>query len=60
VKSCLHTPEGDRVAHGRFDEVGQSLELREHRLEFGTQLRLDAIYLINNLSRPDTVVTAPD
>lgn len=42
MKGCLHTPEGDRVAHGRFDEVGQSLALLECRLEFGMQFGLDA------------------
>src|SRR5512143_1093389 len=38
----LHAPERDSVAHRRFDEVGQGLALLEHRLEFGSQLRLDA------------------
>ena len=42
VKGCLHAPEGDCVAHGRFDEVGQGLALLKHRLEFGTQSGIDA------------------
>ena len=35
----LHAPEGDGVAYGRFDELGQGFALPEYGLELGAQLR---------------------
>lgn len=41
MEGRLNTPEGDRVAHARFDEVGQGFTLLEHGLEFGAKLGFD-------------------
>ncbi len=42
VEVGLHAPEGNRVSHRRFDEVGQGLALFEHQLQFGSKFPLDA------------------
>lgn len=42
VECGLDASESDSASHRRFDEVAQGLALLEDRLEFGTQLWLDA------------------